>query len=75
VAGNITSNIADFGNWMDPLIVQSLVVSFRMLMGNEFLGGITQRSLPEKEYALEAFLLEGWFEVFEIRIQIGEAQW
>ena len=46
-ARDLAGCAAHFVAWFDEPIVKPLMVSFRVIMGNEFMSGITQRSVAE----------------------------
>ena len=48
-----------FVAWFDEPIVKPLMVSFSVIMGNEFLSGVTQRSVTEENHAVKAFFFYG----------------
>ena len=41
-ACDVTDGAAHFGAWFDDPVVEPLMVSFRVIMGDEFLGGVAQ---------------------------------
>jgi hypothetical protein len=56
--------------WFDEPIVKPLMVSFRVIMGNEFLSSVTQRSIAEENHAVKAFFFYGSNKTFEMCRQI-----
>lgn len=69
-ACDLAGNAAHFVAWFDDPIAEPLMISFSMIMGNEFLSGITQRSLAEKNHAVKAFFFDRSNETFEMCRQI-----
>jgi hypothetical protein len=47
-ARDVTGCAAHLGAWFDDPIVEPLMVPFCVIMGNEFLSGVTQRSVAEE---------------------------
>jgi hypothetical protein len=66
LAGSAAYFIARF----DDPIAEPLMVSFGMIMGNEFLSSVTQRSVAEENHAVKAFFFYGSNETFEMSRQI-----
>jgi hypothetical protein len=64
-----------FVAWFDEPIVKPLMVSFSVIMGNEFLSGVTQRSVTEENHAVKAFFFYGSNETFEMCRQIRRPRW
>ena len=66
LAGCATQFVARF----DDAVVKPLMFSFSMIMGNEFLSGITERPVTEENHAVKALLFCGSNETFEMCLQI-----
>jgi hypothetical protein len=69
-ARNLAGCASHFVAWLDELIVKPLMVSFRVIMGNEISSGVTQRSVTEKDHAVKTFFFYGSNETFEMGRQI-----
>ena len=70
---NFASSAAHFVAWFDDPIAEPLMISFGMIMGNEFLSGVTQRCVTEENHAVKTFFFDGSDETFEMRRQIRRA--
>ena len=66
LAGCATQFVARF----DDAVVKPLMVSFGMIMGNEFLSGVAQGSVTEENHSVKTFLFYGSNETFEMCLQI-----
>ncbi len=51
---DLTIALANFVARLDDLIVQALVISLSVIMNNEFIAGISQRTLTEEYHSIEA---------------------
>ena len=51
---------------LDDPVVEPLMVSFRMIMGNEFLGSGSERPFAEQDHAVKTLLFYGSDEAFEM---------
>jgi len=69
-ARDVTGCAAHFGARFDDPVVEPLMVSFRVIMGDEFLGGVGQRSITEENHAVKAFFFYGSNETFQMCRQI-----
>jgi len=69
-AFDLASSAAHFVAWFDDPIAEPLMISFSMIMGNEFLSGITQRFVAEENHAVKTFFFYGSNETFEMCRQI-----
>jgi len=61
---------AQFVARFDDVVVKPLMVSFGMIMGNEFLSGVTERPVTEENYSVKTVLFYGSNETFEMCGQI-----
>ena len=55
-SGDLTLALAYPGTGLDQPVLEPLVISLRMIVGQELTHGVLQRSLPEEDHPLQAFL-------------------
>ena len=73
-APHLTGRAAHFLPRFNQPVAKPLMVALRMKVIQEFSHGHLQRSLPEEDHTLDAFLLDRSHEAFEMRIQIRRAR-
>jgi hypothetical protein len=71
-ARDVTGCAAHLGAWFDDPVVEPLMVSFRVIMGNELLNGVTQRSVTEENHAVKSFFFCGSNGTFEMCDRFGD---
>src|SRR5205823_13889076 len=59
-------------DWSDKPIFQPLMISFSVIMRNEFSDPVPQRLLTKEDHLLHAVFLDGANEPFRVCVQIGE---
>src|SRR5438132_11960674 len=58
----------DCSHWNDEAIVESLMIPFHVVMGNEFSNGFSQRIFTKEDHLLQAAFIDRANEAFAIRI-------
>ena len=69
-AFDVTCEVCDFFIRFDQLIVDSLMIPFRMVVSDVFLKRSFERMLTEKDHLFQALRLQASHESFEICIHI-----
>jgi hypothetical protein len=65
----------DFVSRVDKFVLESLVVSFRVIMIDEFRERLFQRCLAKEDHSIEAFRFQASHEPLEMCIAIGASRW
>jgi len=60
--------------WDDELVVHTLMVSFRVIMNQEFTHGSPQGILTKENHPLQAFLFDRSYESFGESVQVRRAR-
>ena len=69
-ARDLAACATHFVAWFDDAVAEPLMLSFCVMVGDEFLSGVTQRSVTEENHAVKALLFCGSNETFEMCRQI-----
>ena len=67
---DLTNLPTNFGAWIDDSILQSLMIAFKVVVGDELLQSPLQRSSAEEDHFIETLGFEGSHVAFEVGIQI-----
>ena len=67
---DLTNLPTNFGAWIDDSILQSLMIAFKVVVGDELLQSSVQRSSAEEDHPVETLGFHGSHEPLEMGVQI-----
>lgn len=74
VTDDFAGGLADLTARFDQVVAETLMISFLVKMGDEFLEAVSQRAFAEEDHSVESFCLQAEHEPFDESIAVGASR-